>query len=66
MDQVYEAHLHGNMLSHSCWCRQRQLITLGNRTPTTAPDTWLASDAVIIGDVDLFDRVRAAQRCNLR
>lgn len=30
---------------------------LGNRVPTTAPDTWLAPDAVLIGDVDLFDRV---------
>ena len=26
--------------------------------PTLAPDTWLAPDAVIIGDVDLYDRVR--------
>lgn len=23
-----------------------------------APDTWIAPDAVIIGDVDLYDRVR--------
>ena len=38
--------------------RQRQQIVLGNRVPTTAPDTWMAPDAVIIGDVDLFDRVR--------
>ena len=40
-----------------CPRRQRQQIVLGNRVPTTAPDTWLAPDALIIGDVDLFDRV---------
>ena len=42
--------------------RQRQQIVLGNRVPTTAPDTWLAPDAIIIGDVDLFDRVRPTVR----
>lgn len=35
------------------------MITLGERTPSKAPDTWIAPDAVIIGDVDLYDRVRA-------
>lgn len=39
------------------YCRQRQQVVLGNRVPTTAPDTWLAPDAIIIGDVDLFDKV---------
>lgn len=39
--------------------RQRQLIALGSRMPTLAPDTWLAPDVVVIGDVDLYDRVRA-------
>ena len=46
-------------LAPSLLGRQRQQVVLGNRVPTTAPDTWLAPDAVIIGDVDLFDRVRA-------
>jgi len=39
------------------YCMQRQMITLGERTPSKAPDTWIAPDAVIIGDVDLYDRV---------
>lgn len=39
--------------------RQRQQVVLGNRVPTAAPDTWLAPDAILIGDVDLFDRVCA-------
>ena len=40
-----------------CCCRQRQLINLGLRVPTVAPDTWVAPNAVIVGDVDLYDRV---------
>ncbi len=63
------------------YCRQRQLITLGNRVsetampvemsvcivdvtemmffqvPVVAPDTWIAPNAVVVGDVDLFDKV---------
>lgn len=63
------------------YCRQRQLITLGNRVsetakrvqipvcilvftdmmffqvPVIAPDTWIAANAVVVGDVDLFDKV---------
>lgn len=37
--------------------RQRQLINLGLRVPTTAPDTWVAPNAVVVGDVDLYDKV---------
>jgi hypothetical protein len=40
------------------YCRQRQLVVLGNRVPVLAPDTWVAPNAVLIGDVDLFDKVR--------
>ena len=32
------------------YCRQRQLIVLGNRVPELAPDSWVAPNAVIIGD----------------
>ena len=39
-------------------CRQRQFVILGNRVPTTAPDTWVAPNAVVVGDVDLYERVR--------
>ncbi|KAL6782019.1 CAG2 [Auxenochlorella protothecoides x Auxenochlorella symbiontica] len=36
--------------------RQRQLIPLGNRVPSLAPDAWVAPSAVVIGDVDLYDQ----------
>lgn len=39
------------------YCRQRQLLVLGNRVPVLAPDSWVAPNAVIIGDVDIFDQV---------
>ena len=41
------------------YCRQRQLLVLGNRVPVLAPDSWVAPNAVVIGDVDLFDKVCA-------
>jgi hypothetical protein len=44
-------------IAHEWFMRQRQLITLGNRVPTTAPDVWVAPNAVVVGDVDLLDRV---------
>lgn len=48
-------------LHHRCRlddaCRQRQLVPLGQRVPTLAPDAWVAPNAVLIGDVDLYDRV---------
>ena len=43
------------------YCRQRQLLVLGNRVPVLSPDSWVAPNAVVIGDVDLFDKV--SQRC---
>ena len=39
------------------YCRQRQTIALGNRIPVFAPDTWVAPSAVVVGDVDLYDKV---------
>lgn len=48
------------------YCRQRQQLVLGNRIPYVAPDAWIASNAVIIGDVDLFDRVSIWYGCVLR
>ncbi len=44
-------------LEDELYCRQRQQLVLGNRIPDLSPDVWLAPNAVIIGDVDLFDRV---------
>lgn len=46
--------------------RQRQLINLGNRVPTVAPDTWVAPNAVIVGDVDLYERTSIWYGCVLR
>lgn len=40
------------------FCRQRQLVVLGNRVPTLSPDAWVAPNAVLVGDVDLYDKVR--------
>ena len=28
------------------------------QVPVIAPDTWIAPNAVLVGDVDLFDKVR--------
>lgn len=41
------------------FCRQRSRITLGSRVPTLSPDAWVAPNAVLVGDVDLYDQVRA-------
>ncbi|KAL4443528.1 hypothetical protein ABPG75_011265 [Micractinium tetrahymenae] len=46
--------------------RQRQFIILGNRVPTTAPDTWVAPNAVVVGDVDLYERTSIWYGCVLR
>ena len=45
------------------YCRQRNVLVLGNRIPFLAPDAWVAPNAVLIGDVDLFDQVLAG--CSL-
>lgn len=39
------------------FCRQRSQITLGDRVPTLSPDAWVAPNAVLVGDVDLYDQV---------
>lgn len=46
--------------------RQRQFIILGNRVPTAAPDTWVAPNAVVVGDVDLYERTSIWYGCVLR
>lgn len=51
---AYSAPVH---IEDELYCRQRQLLVLGNRVPVLAPDTWIAPNAVVIGDVDLFDQV---------
>jgi len=54
------------LCSLRCCCRQRQFINLGLRVPTVAPDTWVAPNAVVVGDVDLFDRVSSCFHLRLR
>jgi hypothetical protein len=39
------------------FCRQRSLVPLGPRVPTMSPDAWVAPNAVVVGDVDLYDQV---------
>ena len=46
--------------------RQRQLIILGNRVPTLAPDSWVAPSAVLVGDVDLYEGASVWYGCVLR
>ena len=45
-------------IQDEAFCRQRQLVPLGHREPILAPDTWIAPNAVCIGDCDLFDKAR--------
>ena len=51
--------------SAACWpthiedelyCRQRSVLVLGSRIPFLAPDAWVAPNATIVGDVDLFNQ----------
>lgn len=39
------------------YLRQRSQITLGNRHPNPAEGAWISPSAVVVGDVDLFDKV---------
>eukprot|EP00803_Ostreobium_quekettii_P000590 evm.model.scf_882.8 EVM.evm.TU.scf_882.8 scf_882:46563-49065(+) len=48
------------------YCRQRSEVVLGNRVPVKAPDAWVAPSAVVIGDVDLYERVSIWYNCVLR
>lgn len=39
------------------YCRQRTRLVLGERVPILAPDAFVAPSAVLIGDVDLYNKV---------
>ena len=43
------------------FCRQRNRIVLGSRVPYVACDVFIASNAIVVGDVDMFDRVSQAE-----
>ncbi len=39
--------------------RQRPKLSLLDKTPWTQPDTWIAPNAIVAGDVDIYDQVQA-------
>lgn len=39
------------------FCRQRNHIVLGDREPMLQPDSFVAPNAILIGEVDLYDKV---------
>lgn len=41
-----------------CRLLRQQLECVMTQVPVIAPDTWIAPNAVLVGDVDLFDKVR--------
>lgn len=41
--------------------RQRPLLPLLDKAPWTQDDTWIAPNAVVVGDVDLYDQVGLAK-----
>jgi hypothetical protein len=38
--------------------RQRPKLSLLDKSPWTQSDTWIAPNAVVAGDVDIYDQVR--------
>lgn len=40
--------------------RQRNLLPLLDKVPWVQPDTWVAPNAVVTGDVDIYDKVGGA------
>ena len=41
-------------------------MNLGNRVVTTAPDSWVAPSAVVVGDVDIYEQVSIWHNCVIR
>lgn len=39
--------------------RQRSVLPLEDRVPEASPDSWVAPSAIVVGDVDLFDKASA-------
>lgn len=48
------------------YLRQRNEISLGNRLPHVAVSAWISPSAVVVGDVDLLDRVSVWNNVVLR
>lgn len=44
------------------YMRQRSMITLGNRHPNPAVGAWISPSAVVVGDVDIYDKVSSSRR----
>jgi hypothetical protein len=41
--------------------RQRNLLALLDKVPNIEPDTWIAPNALVAGDVDIYQKVIASQ-----
>lgn len=48
------------MPSESIFSVLNPLLVIVLQVPVISPDTWIAPNAVVVGDVDLFDRVSLA------
>jgi len=46
--------------------RQRSVLPLEDRVPEASPDSWVAPSAIVVGDVDLFDKVVVWYKAVLR
>ncbi|WIA15789.1 hypothetical protein OEZ85_002402 [Tetradesmus obliquus] len=53
-------------VSDEWYLRQRSQISLGNRLPHVAVSAWISPSAVVVGDVDLLDRVSVWNNVVLR
>ena len=47
-------------IEDSWYNRQRPKLSLLDKSPWTQPDTWIAPNAVVAGDVDIYDQARAS------
>jgi hypothetical protein len=46
---------------HDKYCRQRNEMHIGPRYPAVAQNAYIAPSAVVVGDVDIMDGVRATK-----
>ncbi len=46
--------------------RQRNLLPIMDKVPWIQPDTWVAPNAVVCGDVDIYDKVIPSAKTDAR
>ncbi len=44
------------------YCRQRKLVPLLDKMPFFVPSAWIAPNATVVGDVNLYEDVSASSR----